>query len=70
MSPQRIVERSPEVIRQLADPALRAILLAMAVALACESLGPNKGNSEGGKGNLGASRAASRGRLRARSRKS
>ena len=33
MSPQGIIERSPEVIRQLADPALRAILLAMAAAL-------------------------------------
>ena len=33
MSSQGAIERSPEVIRQLADPALRAILLAMAVAL-------------------------------------
>jgi len=38
MSPQGIIERSPEVIRQLTDPALRAILLAMAAALALRLL--------------------------------
>ena len=33
MSPQAIIDRSPEMIRRLTDPALRAMVLAMAAAL-------------------------------------
>jgi len=40
VSPQAIIDRSPEMIRRLTDPALRAMVLAMAAALTlrcCES---------------------------------
>ncbi|HEY6292870.1 MAG TPA: M56 family metallopeptidase [Terriglobia bacterium] len=38
MTPQAIIERSPEVIRHLADPALRAIVLTCAAAVALRVL--------------------------------